>query len=349
MKRRNKWLISGPLIMFMIFCSALSGQTKKTEKGRLPVAELTLKVFEGVREGRVEPIKTVTSSFLRYTLSASIQSEDTSEKEENQLQRVFNLKAVRLLTEANLSWAQVGAKDFHIFSLDSKEYAIIVTLVKIDHLERITCRVEVLEQNGEMKFNLLDSELSLYKNVITTLGFEDKSGKPYFLSLKVQNIRPTAGAVIPIGQEVEAQRKEAEAVGASIATGAAAAQQQTAKGVLGGVVGGVVSPVEPVAPVRATGEIKPPKLIKMVQPVYPEEARKAGVEGIVILEVTTDQSGRVASVRILKSVPLLDQAAIEAVKKWLYEPMIIDGKPTPVIFTVTVNFQLKRKQTQSEL
>jgi protein TonB len=191
-----------------------------------------------------------------------------------------------------------------------------------------------------MKFNLLDSELSLYKNVITTLGFEDKSGKPYFLSLKVQNIGPGGAAVIPIGQEAEALRKEAAT--------AAAAQQQTDKEVLGGVVGGVVSPVEAVAPVRATGEIKPPKLIKMVQPVYPEEARKAGVEGIVILEVTSDQSGRVASARVLKSVPLLDQAAIEAVKQWLYEPAIIDGKPRPVVFTVTVNFQLKGKQTQSK-
>jgi protein TonB len=100
--------------------------------------------------------------------------------------------------------------------------------------------------------------------------------------------------------------------------------------------------------VRAVGEIKPPKLIKMVQPVYPEIARKAGVEGIVILEVTTDQSGRVANVRVLKSVPLLDQAAIEAVKQWLYEPIVIDGKPRPIVFTVTVNFQLKGKQTQSK-
>jgi TonB family C-terminal domain len=126
----------------------------------------------------------------------------------------------------------------------------------------------------------------------------------------VQNIGPGGAAVIPLGQEAEALRKEAETAGAPTA---AAAQKQKDKEVLGGVVGGVVSPVEAVAPVRAVGEIKPPKLIKMVQPVYPEIARKAGVEGIVILEVTTDQSGRVANVRILKSVPLLDQAAIEAV------------------------------------
>jgi len=345
MRKSSQWLTLGLLIVVIVFCPALSGQSKKTEKGRLPVAELKLKVFEGVREGQVEPIKAVTSSFLRYTLSASIQSEDTSEKEENQLQRVFNLKGVRLLTEANLSWAQVGAKDFHVFGLDTKEYVIIITLVKIDHLERITCRVEVLEQNGEMKFNLLDSELSLYKKVITTLGFEDRSGKPYFLSLKVQNIGPGGAAVIPLGQEAEALRREAETAGAPTA---AAAQKQTDKEVLGGVVGGVVSPVEAVAPVRAVGEIKPPKLIKMVQPVYPEIARKAGVEGIVILEVTTDQSGRVANVRVLKSVPLLDQAAIEAVKQWLYEPIVIDGKPRPIVFTVTVNFQLKGKQTQSK-
>jgi TonB family protein len=93
-----------------------------------------------------------------------------------------------------------------------------------------------------------------------------------------------------------------------------------------------------VSPVRAIGP--PPKLIKEVKPIYPEIARKARVEGIVILEVTTDLYGKVQNVKVLKSIPLLDQAAIDAVKQWLYEPMIIDGKPRGVIFTVTVRFVL---------
>jgi len=110
-------------------------------------------------------------------------------------------------------------------------------------------------------------------------------------------------------------------------------------GVVGGVLGGVVGEVE--APVRAIGEIKPPKLIKAVVPIYPEIARQARIEGVVEIEATTDVYGRVISVKVLRSIPLLDQAAIDAVRQWVYEPMIINGRPRPVIFTVKVTFQLK--------
>jgi TonB family protein len=96
-------------------------------------------------------------------------------------------------------------------------------------------------------------------------------------------------------------------------------------------------------PVKATGDIKPPKIIKMVQPVYPEEARKQGIEGMVILEATADANGKVQKVNVLRGVGGLNQAAMDAVKQWTYEPMIINGKPMPVVFTVTVRFTLKDK------
>jgi protein TonB len=95
------------------------------------------------------------------------------------------------------------------------------------------------------------------------------------------------------------------------------------------------------APVRAIGEIKPPRLIKRVEPDYPEIARQARVEGVVIVETTTDIYGRVKDVKILRSIPLLDQAAVDAVRQWMYEPMIINGRPRGVIFVVTVRFSLK--------
>lgn len=94
-------------------------------------------------------------------------------------------------------------------------------------------------------------------------------------------------------------------------------------------------------PVRATGNITPPRLIQKVDPVYPEAARQARIEGTVILEATTDVYGRVKNTKVLKSVPPLDQAAIDAVTQWVYEPIIIDGNPRGVIFTVTVAFNLK--------
>ena len=105
-------------------------------------------------------------------------------------------------------------------------------------------------------------------------------------------------------------------------------------GVLGGVVGGVVGGV------AGGGKVMPPRLVKEVEPVYPAEARKAGIQGVVILEATTDLYGRVANAKVLRSIPALDQAAMDAVKQWVYEPMVINGKPHPVVFTVTVRFTL---------
>lgn len=106
----------------------------------------------------------------------------------------------------------------------------------------------------------------------------------------------------------------------------------------------LINPVEKEEeqPVRAIGEIKPPRLVRRVEPVYPEIARQARKEGVVILEATTDVYGRVVSVRILRSEPFLDEAAIEAVRQWVYEPMIINGRPRSVTFTVTVIFKLQK-------
>ncbi|MBM3293982.1 MAG: energy transducer TonB [Candidatus Aminicenantes bacterium] len=91
-------------------------------------------------------------------------------------------------------------------------------------------------------------------------------------------------------------------------------------------------------PIRAEGEIQPPRQVKRVEPVYPEVARQARVEGEVILELTTDVYGRVQSVKVLRSIPLLDQAAVDAVRQWVYEPLIVDGQPRACVFTATVRF-----------
>lgn len=102
-------------------------------------------------------------------------------------------------------------------------------------------------------------------------------------------------------------------------------------------------PVGQDKPVKATGDVKPPKIVKSVEPVYPEDARKRGIEGTVILEATADIKGNVQGVKVLRGVDGLNQAAIDALKQWTYEPMMIDGKPKPVVFTVTVRFSLKDK------
>ena len=94
-------------------------------------------------------------------------------------------------------------------------------------------------------------------------------------------------------------------------------------------------------PVRVGGNISPPTKTRDVQPRYPEEARAARVQGVVILEATIGSTGVVTDVSVLRSVPLLDDAAIAAVLQWQYTPTLLNGVPVPVIMTVTVNFSLR--------
>jgi protein TonB len=93
-------------------------------------------------------------------------------------------------------------------------------------------------------------------------------------------------------------------------------------------------------PIRVAGNIRAPAKIRNVQPEYPLIAQSARVQGIVILEATIGKTGKVEHVRVLRSIPLLDQAAIDAVRQWEYEPTRLNGLPVPVIMTVTVNFTL---------
>jgi len=92
---------------------------------------------------------------------------------------------------------------------------------------------------------------------------------------------------------------------------------------------------------RVGGEVREPRKVKHVDPIYPPFARQARVQGVVILEASISVQGRVTDVRVLRGVPLLDPAAIEAVQQWRYEPTLLNGVPEPVIMTVTVNFKLR--------
>ena len=78
-----------------------------------------------------------------------------------------------------------------------------------------------------------------------------------------------------------------------------------------------------------------------IEPTYPVTARHAGIEGTVILEATIDASGAVQDVRVLRSIPLLDRAAMEAVARWRYTPTRLNGVAVPILLTVTVTFTLR--------
>jgi len=130
-----------------------------------------------------------------------------------------------------------------------------------------------------------------------------------------------------------------------------------ASGVAAGVPGGVAGSASemvfvPASPasgefgrienaVRVGGPISQPIRIRDVRPVYPPIAQQSNVTGVVILEIVIDTEGNVGQAQVLRSIPLLDQAALDAVKQWKYTPTEISGTAVPVIMTVVVNFTLQ--------
>ena len=84
-----------------------------------------------------------------------------------------------------------------------------------------------------------------------------------------------------------------------------------------------------------------PRKIADARPVYPDIARAAHKEGTVIMEAVLDTAGRVTQLRVIKSEPLLDQAALDAVRQWRYTPSLYGGHPVSVLMTITVRFTLQ--------
>lgn len=115
----------------------------------------------------------------------------------------------------------------------------------------------------------------------------------------------------------------------------------TLGGTLGGQLGGQIGGTGD-KPMRVGGDVLPPIAVTRVEPVYTDVARKARIEGTVIIETIIDRDGNVTDARILKGLPLgLDQSALAAVKRWKFQPGKLNGQPVPVIFTLTVNFRVQ--------
>jgi len=119
-------------------------------------------------------------------------------------------------------------------------------------------------------------------------------------------------------------------------------------GVLGGL-GGVADaevppppppPPAPPTPKRVGGDIRAPALRHRVEPAYPPIAVANRVTGTVVLEATVDEAGNVIDVKVLRSIPFLDEAAVKAVKQWRYDPLVLNEQPFPFTLTVTLTFSL---------
>jgi protein TonB len=98
----------------------------------------------------------------------------------------------------------------------------------------------------------------------------------------------------------------------------------------------------PLEPIRPGGNVTAPRKRHHVNPVYPPVAAAARIQGAVVLEATIDENGDVVNLRVLRSIPLLDGAAIDAVRQWKYEPTLLNGRPVAILMSVSVRFELGR-------
>ena len=93
--------------------------------------------------------------------------------------------------------------------------------------------------------------------------------------------------------------------------------------------------------IRQGGNVQAANLIEQVNPIYPPLARQARIQGVVVMEAVISKEGSIESLRVVTGHPLLNQAALDAVKQWKYRPTLLNGEPVEVITTVTVTFNLK--------
>ena len=92
---------------------------------------------------------------------------------------------------------------------------------------------------------------------------------------------------------------------------------------------------------RVGGVVKPPQRVHNVDPDYPQEAQAARVEGEVVLDIVVGVDGSVIQIDVVKSIPELDQAAIDAVGQWRYETTLLNGEPIEVAMNVTIRFTMR--------
>ena len=296
------------------------------------VVEFKMRFYEGVREGDLEATDIVTSSYLQPTVTATIPTRFLLSEEKAQIRKVFNLKDVNLIAEADLQLSANKGSISHLLRLNGKAYRMEIAIQTKKNTTH-QFKISIFEQSEGKETHLMDTDVILPQKKMAVLGFENNEGNPYFLSFHVTNVAGTPPPPPPPPKPPTAT-SHPTSVPAPPPPPPKEIKQNKKK----------IEEFEKGA-VRCIGEIKPPRLIKKVDPIYPEAARQARVEGNVILGTRIDTQGRVSRVMVYSSKEFsLVQAAMDAVKQWVYEPLIVDGKPKEAVFTTQVRFKLGSQQ-----
>lgn len=116
-------------------------------------------------------------------------------------------------------------------------------------------------------------------------------------------------------------------------------------GVLGGVIGGMAPPPPKpklTGPLRVGGNVQAARIINRIQPVYPPLARQTRISGTVRLHAIIGKDGTIQQLEVMSGHPLLQQAALDAVRQWRYQPTLLNGDPVEVDTTIDVIFSLNQ-------
>jgi len=156
---------------------------------------------------------------------------------------------------------------------------------------------------------------------------------------------PVVAATVPLeapeGVIPEVEKPPAAVSPIGVPGGIAIAGTVPSVGIINNSTLSIPPPPEAPTPRRVGGDIRQPERIVYKAPQYPPVAQAAKIAGTVILEAIIDAEGVVRDVKILRSVPMLDQAAIEAVRQWRYTPTRLNGVAIPIVMSVTVMFTLR--------
>ena len=171
-----------------------------------------------------------------------------------------------------------------------------------------------------------------------TVVAEAKIAKP----VRKQPARPKPSRVPPVEQQLGPAAKPEEVAPAIASAPMAGQAEAVVAGISGGVTGGVVGAAGN-GPVPAGQVATPPSLVRRVEPRYPAEARRQELAGLVVVEAILDRHGRVEpGLRVLRSIPTLDEEALAAVRQWRFRPARDrDGSPVRVILEVPIRFVLR--------